>query len=175
LIMAFYDAIINQSAAYRNYQTEFDPFYGDILRLGIINDKLFATYAFMDLQYVYNYDPNIRTYTALYDSPGATSTKFLAQRVLDDMLGANYDTFPWFKYTATHVFAYATNTNLVGDVSLRERIAIRRFESREEFEEVYGPDAIDEATAIGNTNQSFMHNEEEHVYAYLADQNWHLV
>ena len=32
------------------------------------------------------------------------------------MLGANYDTFPWFKYYALNIFAWATNSNLVDSV-----------------------------------------------------------
>ena len=35
-LISFYDAVINQPASFRNYQTEFDPYYGDVLRLGII-------------------------------------------------------------------------------------------------------------------------------------------
>ena len=85
MTMAFYDAIVNQSASFRNYQTEFDPYYGDVLRLGIIIDKLFATMAFMDLQDVWNYNPNIRTYVAMYDAPfgdrnGAISQRFCTIR-----------------------------------------------------------------------------------------------
>ena len=84
---AFYGAVLSQPAAYRNYQTEFDPYYGDVLRMGIILDKLFATFAFMDLQEIYNYNPNVYTYAALYDAPFDSRQAALTQRVLDDMLG----------------------------------------------------------------------------------------
>ncbi|WP_083457087.1 zinc-dependent metalloprotease [Sandaracinus amylolyticus] len=176
LVMAFYDAVINQPASLRNYQTEFDPYYGDILRLGIITDKLYATFAFMDLQLVYNYDPNVETYAAMYDAPPFGSrTSALSQRVLDDMLGANYDTFPWFRFLAVNLFASATNTNLIGDVGLRERIAIRRYENLEELELELGEHVIEEATAEGNPAQIFVHDGEEHIYTFLEDQGWHLV
>lgn len=175
LIMAFYDAVINQAATFRNYQTEFDPYYGDIIRIGIINDKLFTTYAFMDLQDVYNYDPNVYTYVSMFDLPFGSKNNALSQRVLDNMLGANYDTFPWFKYLALNLFAYNTNSNLMYNLELKERIAILRYDNMMEFESVFGPDALLEATMPDNPAQLFWHNGEEYVYTYLADRQWHLV
>ncbi len=175
LMMAFMDALINQPASSRNYQTEFDPFYGDVLRLGIIVDKLYATFAFMDLQDVYNYNPNVNTFVAMYDAPFGNRNYALSQRVLDNMLGANYDTFPWFRYFAVNLFASTTNTNLVNGLELRERIAIRRYENREEFELEYGADALAAATARDNPAQLFIHEGEEYAYTYLEDQGWHLV
>ena len=175
MIMAFYDAVINQPASFRNYQTEFDPFYGDILRLGIIVDKLFATFAFMDLQEVWNYDPNLYTYVAMYDAPFGTSNWALSQRVLDNMLGSNYDTFAWFRYTALAIFAYATNTNLIDSGELKERIAIHRYDNSFELELRFGPEALENAQARGNELQVFFHDGEEYVYTFLEDRDWHLV
>lgn len=175
LTMAFYDAIINQPASQRNYQTEFDPFFGDVLRLGIVVDKLYASYAFMDLQDVYNYNPNVSTYVSMYDAPFGERNAALSQRVLDNMLGASYDTFPWFRFLAVNLFASATNTNLVDNLSLKERIAIQRFENQEEFELVYGAEALAEATSPDNPAQLFVHDGEQFSYAFLPDQGWHLV
>jgi len=176
LIISFYDAVVNQNAEFRNYQTEFDPYYGDVLRLGIIPDKLYATYAFMDLQAAFNYNPNVASYVALYDYPFATpQNNALAQKVLDDMLGANYDTFPWFKYTAVNLFAAATNTNMIDNTKLRERIAIQRFDNQLEVAEIYGPEAIKDATRSDNESQVFFHNGETYAYTYLKDRSWHLV
>lgn len=175
LTMAFYDAVINQPASFRDYQTDFDPFYGDILRIGIIIDKLFAMFAFMDLQEVYDYNPNVYTYVSLYDAPFADANTALSQRVLDNMLGASYDTFPWFKYYALAIFASVTNTNLVDKEELKERIAIRRFETAERFVEEYGQEALDRARAGDNPAQVFEHRGEQLVYTYLADRGWHLV
>ncbi|OGQ92062.1 MAG: hypothetical protein A2289_14250 [Deltaproteobacteria bacterium RIFOXYA12_FULL_58_15] len=174
MTMAFYDAIINQSAAYRNYQTEFDPYYGDVLRLGIISDKLYATYAFMDFQEVWNYDPNIYDYLAMYDYTFTSRNAMTAQRVLDDMLGSSYDTFPWFKYTALLLFASATNSNLIMNVELKERIAIERYDNLMELEEVY-PGVLVEALGPDNPAQLFTFEGQTYAYTYLADRNWHLV
>ncbi|MCU0693060.1 MAG: zinc-dependent metalloprotease [Polyangiaceae bacterium] len=173
--IAFYDAIVNQAASTRNYQTEFDPYYGDVLRLGIIIDKLYATYAFMDLQDVYNYSPNVATYVAMYDAPFGDKNAALAQRVLDNMLGSNYDTFPWFRYTAVGLFASATNSNLVDTVALRDRIAIQRFENQMEFELRYGADTLAEADRPDNPAGLFSHKGEQYVHSFLPDQSWHLV
>jgi hypothetical protein len=175
MIMAFYDAVINQPASFRNYQTEYDPFYGDILRLGIIIDKLFTTFAFMDFQEVWDYDPNLYTYVSMFDLPFGTENYAVSQRVLDNMLGANYDTFPWFQYLALEIFAYATNSNLVYDVSLKDRIAITRYENEFEMELEFGPEARQEALRPDNYPQTFIHNGEEYVYTYLPDRAWHLV
>jgi hypothetical protein len=175
LTTAFYDAVINQTATTRNYQTEFDPFFGDVLRLGIINDKLYATSAFMDLQEVYNYSPNVETYVALYDTSFDGSNLALNQRVLDDMLGANYDTFPWFRYYALNLFSAATNSNLVSDLSLRDRVAIRRYENLEEFELEFGPGIRSQIVREDNPAQLFVHEGEQYIYTYLEDRAWHLV
>lgn len=175
MIMGFYDAVINQSSSFRNYQTEFDPFYGDILRVGIIIDKLFTMLAFMDLQDVYDYDPNFETYVAMYDAPFGTKNAALAQRVLDNMLGANYDIFPWFRYFAIDIFGYVTNSNLIYTTQLRERIAIRRFERLADFEAEFGTDSLAEATRVDNPAQTFVHEGEEYVYTRLEDRGWHLV
>ena len=175
MIMGFYDSIINQPASFRNYQTEFDPFYGDVLRLGIIIDKLFATFGFMDLQEVWNYDPNLYAYVSMYDLPFGTRNGALSQRVLDNMLGANYDTFAWFKYTALAIFADVTNTNLVYSTELKDRIAINRYENQLELDLTFGDGVLDEALALDNPTQLFVHNGEEYVYTFLDDRDWHLV
>lgn len=174
MTIAFYDAVINQPASFRNYQTEFDPFYGDILRLGIIIDKLFSTLAFMDLQDVY-YSPNVATYVSMWDAPFGSQNLALSQRVLDNMLGANYDTFAWFKYYALLIFASTSNTNLVGSIETKERIAIERFENEMEVREAYGDAAIDFANEDDNPQQTFVLRGEQYVYTYLPDRNWHLV
>ena len=173
--MAFMDAIINQDASTRNYQTEFDPFFGDVLRLGIIDDKLFATFAFMDLQEVSNYNPNIQTYVAMYDVTLDGRNLALSQRIMDDMLGANYDTFPWFRFLAVELFGTATNSNLVSDVGLRSRIAIRRYEELDELTAEFGAEVLTEVMREGNPAQIFVHEGEQYIYSYLEDQGWHLV
>lgn len=175
LTMSFYDAVLNQAASTRNYQTEFDPYYGDILRIGIIIDKLFATFAFMDLQDVSGYSPNVATYVTMYDAPFNNKNDALAQRVLDDMLGANYDTFPWFKYYALNIFAAVTNTNLFSNTQYRERIAIRRYNRAADLEAEFGAGTIEAATRADNISQTFVKDGEEYVYTYLDDRSWHLV
>lgn len=175
MIMAFYDSVINQPAAFRDYQTEFDPFYGDILRLGISVDKLYTMFAFMDQQEVSNYSPNVNTFVSMYDAALGSRNYALSQRVLDNMLGASYDTFPWFRFTALGVFSSVTNGNLIGDVSLKERIAIRRYENLTELTSMYGADILERATGSGNPEQLFTHEGQELVYTFLPDQGWHLV
>lgn len=175
MLTAFFDAIVNQSAAFRNYATEFDPFYGDPLRMGIIFDKLAATVAFMDLHDVADYNPNIQTYVSIYDSPYGSKHAALTKRVLDNLLGANYDTFEWFRYYALLIFAQVSNDSIFRSPELKDRIAIRRFESLERFEEEFGPDAYAIATAPGNHAQLFEHNGEQYVYAYVPDRGFHLV
>ena len=175
MTMAFYDSILNQPASERNYQTEFDPFYGDVIRMGIIIDKLFATFAFMDLQDISAYNPNVATYASMYDAAFGTQNDALAQRVLDDMLGANYDTFPWFKYYALNIFAAVTNSNLIGSIQYRDRIAIQRYNRAADLEELYGEGTIAEATRSDNVAQTFLRGGEEYIYTFLTDRSWHLV
>jgi hypothetical protein len=175
MIMSFYDSVINQPATFRDYQTTFDPFYGDILRLGISVDKLYTMYAFMDQQEVSSYSPNINTFVSMYDAPFGARNVALSQRVLDNMLGASYDTFPWFRFTALGVFASVTNGNLVSNVELKERIAIRRYENLDELTSTYGDDILERATGPSNPDQLFTQDGQEYVYTFLPDQGWHLV
>lgn len=175
MTMAFYDAVINQPSSFRDYQTKYDPFYGDILQLGIIIDKLFTTFAFMDLQEVYDYNPDVYTYVSLYDAPFGDPNTALSQRVLDDMLGSNYDTFPWFRYYAIGLFASVTNSDLVSKIELKERIAISRYENEAELVEAIGQEGFDQAVAAGNISQTFVKDGEEFVYTFMADRAWHLV
>jgi hypothetical protein len=175
MTMAFYDSILNEPASARNYQTEYDPFYGDVIRIGIIIDKLFATFAFMDLQDISAYNPNVATYASMYDAAFGTQNDALAQRVLDDMLGANYDTFPWFKYYALNIFAAVTNSNLIGNIQYRDRIAIQRYNREADLEEIYGEGTVAEATRSDNLSQTFLRDGEEYIYSYLTDRSWHLV
>jgi hypothetical protein len=175
LIMAFYDAVLSQSASFRNFQTEYDPYYGDIMRIGIVADKLYTTVAFMDFQEVNDYNPNVYTYVAMYDSPYGNRNVILSKRVLDDMLGANYDTFPWFKYLALNVFASAANSNLIGDIKLKDRIRIDRYNSREAFEEVFGTGVWQQIERPDNIAKFFFVNGEQYVYSYETERNWHLV
>jgi hypothetical protein len=82
----------------------------------------------------------VNTFVGMYDAPLGARNGALSQRVLDDMLGASYDTFPWFRFTALGVFASVTNGNLVSNVALKERIAIRRYENLSEaFRGQLGP------------------------------------
>lgn len=175
LTMGFLDAVINQPASTRDFQTEFDPFYGDTLRLGIIVDKLYAAFAFMDLQDVANYDPNVQTFLAMYDAPFGAANTALSQRVLDDMLGSNYDTFPWFRFLAVNLFSSATNSNLVRNVALKDRIAIRRYDNTQEFTLAFGEGTLEGLNAGNNPAQIFIHDGQEYAYTYLPDRSWHLV
>jgi hypothetical protein len=111
----------------------------------------------------------------MYDAPFGSQNLALSQRVLDNMLGANYDTFPWFKYYALNIFAAVTNSNLVGNVDLRDRIAIKRYNRAEDLAAEYGPDAIDEAMSPENLSGLFEFEGEEYVYTYVEDRAWHLV
>jgi hypothetical protein len=175
MIQGFYDSVINQPASFRDYQTKYDPFYGDVLRLGISVDKLLTMMAFMDQQEVANYNPNVDTFVSMYDQPFGARNQALSQRVLDDMLGASYDTFPWFRYTALGVFADVTNGNLVSNVELKDRIAIRRYETLEELTATYGDDILERATGPDNPEQLFTQDGQEFVYTFLPDQGWYLV
>jgi hypothetical protein len=175
MITAFFDAVVNQSASFRNYATEFDPYYGDPLRLGIIFDKLVATEAFMDLHDVSNYNPNVQTYVSIYDSPYTSRHQALGKRVLDNMLGASYDTFPWFKYYAMMIFGAVSNDSSFSSIEMKDRIAIRRFESLERFVEEYGAQAHAAAKAANNPGQLFEYQGEQYVYTYLEERGFHLV
>ncbi|MET0409658.1 MAG: hypothetical protein ABW217_00110, partial [Polyangiaceae bacterium] len=93
----------------------------------------------------------------------------------DDMLGASYDTYPWFRFSALGVFASVTNTNLIGNLQLRDRIAVQRYENVEELTSMYGADILERVAPEANPQRLFSSDGQEYVYTYLPDQNWHLV
>ena len=138
-------------------------------------DKLHAVYAFMDAQVVDDYNPNIYTYVHMYDVPFGAKNLALSQKVLDNMLGSSYDTFRWFRYLGINLFAWATNGNNIGNIDLKERIAIRRYNTGAEFVEDYGEQPLVDAAADDNPAQFFVYEGQRYVYTYLDDQGWHLV
>jgi hypothetical protein len=175
MTIAFYDAVINQPASFRNYQTEYDPFYGDILRLGIIIDKLFSTVAFMDLQDVY-YSPNVASYVSMWDAPFGSQNLALSQRVLDNMLGRQLRHLCVVQVLRPGHLRLGEQHQPGGlhrDEGAHRHRALR--ERNAEVRETYGDAAIDFARRIDNPQQTFVFEGEQYVYTYLPDRNWHLV
>ncbi len=128
---------------------------------------------FMDLKDVYNYNPTSRpTSRCTTRRSRREHVSTLSQRVLDNMLGASYDTFPWFRAVAIGGLLHRRRTRepgrqpVAGSASRSARTGrVRAGLQRRK--------ALAEQQA-DNPAQLFVHDGEQFSYAFLPDQGWHL-
>ena len=174
MTMAFYDAVASLPSEVRDHRSKFDAFYGDLEVIGVGIDKLFALFAFTGLNFVENYDPDINTAVAMYDLPLSTRAYALSKNILDRLLQPQDSNYPWLQYFPLLLFASASNSDFVNDGSLKERIAVRRYNNLEDLENELGI-VLDNEIGIYNTEQTFQHNGDTYVYTYIRDRGWHLI
>lgn len=171
LLTNFYRAILNQSAAERNYQTTYNTFYGDITHMGIIYDKYYAMFSFLGLwpADMYNWD----NYALLAFSEatfGNAQYYSDAIETLKVMLGGSYDVYPWFLPTAALVFAQDTHHISFGDRSMKEWIGARVFERSADMVDYFGFDPRD---AVEDPSHLAFSDAEGQMWTYihLDDRN----
>ncbi len=96
LSIAFYNAILQQSGAERNYYSFYDEPTGTLLRKGTFSDKFYATYFLLgDDGFFYN--PNVpssvASYLVYYNDPDIVGT---LEDVSLDLLSRRVQADPWF-------------------------------------------------------------------------------
>jgi hypothetical protein len=96
LSIAFYNAILQQSGAERNYYSFYDEPTGTLLRKGTFSDKFYATYFLMgDDGFFYN--PNspstVASYLVYYNDPDIVGT---LEDVSLNLLSRRVQADPWF-------------------------------------------------------------------------------
>lgn len=176
MVVNFYKAILQQSAAERSYATKFDNFFGDVTQQGIIDDKYYAMFLFLGLWPIDDYDQNIYGYIAMHEYSLGNSMFYAdAQDVADSMIGGQYDVYPWFKPLAVLLFAQDTANVNFSDKGKQKWIEMRKFERLQDMIDFFGFDPRTEALKKGNDYQTFKDSKgEEWIYYYMVDRNLHL-
>lgn len=194
MIINFYQAILTQSNAERSYATTYDSYFGDVTRVGIIYDKLYAMYSFLGLWGADSYNWDVYAYLAFYEyNWGSAQTYSDSLNTLDAMLGGSYDVYPWFLPTAILLFAQDTHNISFGDQSKKEWIGFRGFDRAQDMIDFYGFDpryeCLDDSEADGidhvcataalgaeDDGHQIFHDADggEWAYLFLDDRNTHL-
>lgn len=127
MTIAFYDSVIQQKQSDRPWLTVYSPESGATERIGILPDKLFATYFLMgDAPLVYN--PNAflgkasyLTYLDLY------GYRDMVEKILENNLTVRVDADPWFISFGKWLYANnATNFyNRDADYTMIEKAGLR--------------------------------------------------
>ena len=114
LVAAFHEALIQQSTGQRPFQTQFDPYYGDVTQQGIAIDKELAFINWLGLWAFDNYDPtqaNGYSTSSMWYGSGQTNPD-QAWSTAGSMLGEKgpWDAYPQFFPTAVALFAHDTQS-----------------------------------------------------------------
>ncbi|MCC7406323.1 MAG: zinc-dependent metalloprotease [Bdellovibrionales bacterium] len=96
LSMAFYDSVIQQSAADRDWKTKYEEWSGEVKALGIIWDKIFAT-LFLLGDETFMYNPNsFAPYASYLSAIGVVRDRNMMEKIFENNLTVRYDMEPWF-------------------------------------------------------------------------------
>jgi hypothetical protein len=114
LIAAFHEAIIQQGTGQRPFQTQYDPYFGDVTQQGIAIDKELAFIQWLGLWKYDNYDPSqgFGYYgSSLTIGPGQTHPA-QSWSTAGSMLGEKgaWDAYPGFFPAAVSLFAHDTHS-----------------------------------------------------------------
>ena len=114
LVAAFHEGLIQQSTGQRPYQSQFDPYYGDVTQQGIAVDKELAFINWLGLWPYDNYDPTQAAgffSSSMVTGPGITQPS-QAWSTAGSMLGEKgpWDAYPQFFPAAVSLFAHDTQS-----------------------------------------------------------------
>jgi len=125
LVAGFHEAIIQQSTGQRPFQTQFDPYYGDVTQQGISIDKELAVINWLGIWPFDNYDPtqaNGYSFSSMVIGPGVSTSNATgvdgdavpdqAWSTAGSMLGEKgpWDAFPEFFPSAVALFGHDTQS-----------------------------------------------------------------
>jgi len=134
LVAAFHEAIVQQSTGQRPYQTQYDPYFGDVTQQGISIDKEFAIINWLGIWPFDNFDPtqsNGFDFSSMVIGPGVTGPQ-QAWSTAGSMLGEKgaWDAFPEFFPSAIALYGHDTQGvvfNTFGYPNMREWIGGHTF------------------------------------------------
>ncbi len=150
MVINFYRAIMTQSNAERSYMTTYDPFFGDVTRIGIIYDKFYSMLSFIGLWPADMYNWDDYAYLAYYEANRGDAQAYSdSLTAVDEMLGGAYDVYPWFLPLAVLEYAQDTHDINFGDQSKKEWIGFRAFDRAQDMIDFFGFDPRTECAAAG--------------------------
>lgn len=116
MVAAFHQAVIQQSAGERPFETIYDPFNGDVTQQGISLDKQFAMQGWIGLWQVDNYNPNQPgKYISSYGTDFDPEYNSVALKAVTSMIGTEQiDAFPYMQIAAVILFARDTHSSAFG-------------------------------------------------------------
>ncbi|MCP4599476.1 MAG: hypothetical protein GY847_02885 [Proteobacteria bacterium] len=192
LAMNFFRAILTQSSSERSYETTYDLYFGDVTRIGIIYDKLYAMFSFLGLWEASMYNPDLYALLAYYEGNWGSAQAYSdSLDTLTVMLGGTYDVYPWFLPNAVMLFAQDSHNISFSDETKKEWIGMRAFDRAQDMLDYFGfdprtqcvfPDgAIEDdckeaALGPGDDGHQMFHDKDgsSWTYVFLFDRNQHL-
>ncbi len=112
MVAAFHEAVIQQATGQRPFQTQFDPYFGDVTQQGIAMDKEFAFINWLGIWNFDNYDPTQSegyAFSSMVIGPGQSGPQ-QAWSTAGSMLGEKgpWDAYPEFFPSAVALFGHDT-------------------------------------------------------------------
>lgn len=141
--LAFYQSVLQQSAADKPYRSEYDLGSAALQRLGIADDKLIAMY-FMAGDDALYYNPNRVLLNSSYMTyMGEPEFAPLMDKILENIVTQRVDMEPWFISYGRQWYAQsAMNYSNRADQSLINKIKIKKYTAYE-LEQYFGYDLQD--------------------------------
>lgn len=132
LSMAFYNAVIQQSAADRPWRDQMDIRTGSMKRIGILYDKVFAM-RFLVGDEGFMYNPNSSFSTASYLTyMDHDELRPMIETLYENSITSRVDMDTWFLSYSRVLFALnATNYNNIDDHTLINKIKVKRYTAKE--------------------------------------------
>lgn len=132
LSIAFYDAVIQQKASDRPYDTEYELFSGEVKRIGILADKIYAMLFFMGNDAI-PYHPNKpMSYTSFMTFQNEPEFADMLNRIYENQLTTRVDMQPWFINSTRALYAIASSDPYnLGDSGNIDRIQVQRYTGEE--------------------------------------------
>ena len=138
LSMAFYNSVIQQSPADRDWRTKYEDRSGETKALGIIWDKIFAALFMMGDQ-TFMYNPSTPTAYASYLSMiDGLGDRNVVEKIFENNLTVRYDMEPWFIGFSRVLYALnASNFTNLQDPTLIDRMRLECYRP-ETFKKNFG-------------------------------------
>ena len=151
MIVAFDEAVIQESAGERPYATVYDDFFGDETQQGIILDKFFAMQGFVGLWESNNYDQNqagsFISSWGDFDYYAGSAYQSVAETALSAMIGSQYDAYTYFIPTAVALFAQDSHSPSYiaggGRIAIKDWIGGWTFNREQDFVDYFKNIAVE--------------------------------
>lgn len=132
LSLAFYQAVLQQTAAEKPYRSEYEPFGGALKRMGVAGDKLAAMFFLAGDDALY-YNPNRVMIEASYLTyAGVPEFAPMMDKIVENIVTQRVDMEPWFISLGRQSYALsATNFSNRGDETFIKKMKIKKYEARD--------------------------------------------